>query len=174
MFELDPEPGLPLDDVREVSNYAAALDHGLRRLDDGFPLNGSWRAIFRRHAQRLPDISYVERIENADAPDVKLLLAVIKDCAGRDAFDPQRLEPLELLDEILGKSCRGFDFHRREQALFPDKQIDLVAVGVTEEIDLWSDSLVERAFHDVRDNEIFVQTSAQRVAEGLLGRVDAE
>jgi Fic family protein len=39
MFELDQEPGVPLDDVREVSNYVAALDHGLRRLAEGFPLS---------------------------------------------------------------------------------------------------------------------------------------
>ena len=29
LFELDQEPGAPLDDVMEVSNYVAALDHGL-------------------------------------------------------------------------------------------------------------------------------------------------
>ena len=39
LFELDQEPGVPLDDVREVSNYAAALDHGLRLLDGGLPLS---------------------------------------------------------------------------------------------------------------------------------------
>jgi Fic family protein len=39
LFELDQEPGVPLDDVREVSNYVAALDHGLRRLEEGFPLS---------------------------------------------------------------------------------------------------------------------------------------
>lgn len=39
LFELDQEPGVPLDDVREVSNYVAALDHGLRRLAEGFPLS---------------------------------------------------------------------------------------------------------------------------------------
>jgi Fic family protein len=39
LFELDQEPGVPLDDVREVSNYVAALDHGLRRLEKGFPLS---------------------------------------------------------------------------------------------------------------------------------------
>lgn len=39
MFELDQEPGVPLDDVREVSNYAAALDHGLRLLAQGLPLS---------------------------------------------------------------------------------------------------------------------------------------
>ena len=39
LFELDQEPGVPLDDVREVSNYAAALLHGLNRLAEGFPLS---------------------------------------------------------------------------------------------------------------------------------------
>jgi len=39
LFELDQEPGVPLDDVREVSNYVAALDHGLRLLEKGFPLS---------------------------------------------------------------------------------------------------------------------------------------
>lgn len=39
LFELDLEPGVPLDDVREVSNYVAALEHGLKRLAEGFPLS---------------------------------------------------------------------------------------------------------------------------------------
>jgi Fic family protein len=39
LFELDQEPGVPLDDVREVSNYVAALDHGLRLLEKGLPLS---------------------------------------------------------------------------------------------------------------------------------------
>ena len=39
LFELDEAPGVPIDDVVEVSNYVAALDHGLRRLRDGFPLS---------------------------------------------------------------------------------------------------------------------------------------
>jgi Fic family protein len=39
LFELDQEPGVPLDDVVEVSNYVAALDHGLRRLEEGLPLS---------------------------------------------------------------------------------------------------------------------------------------
>jgi Fic family protein len=38
LFELDEAPGVPLDDVVEVSNYVAALDHGLARLREGFPL----------------------------------------------------------------------------------------------------------------------------------------
>jgi Fic family protein len=39
LFELDEAPGVPLDDVVEVSNYVAALEHGLARLRDGFPLS---------------------------------------------------------------------------------------------------------------------------------------
>jgi len=39
MFELEHQPGVPLDDVQEVSNYVAALNHGLKRLAEGFPLS---------------------------------------------------------------------------------------------------------------------------------------
>jgi Fic family protein len=39
LFELDEAPGVPLDDVVEVSNYVAALDYGLARLREGFPLS---------------------------------------------------------------------------------------------------------------------------------------
>ncbi|WP_069859142.1 Fic family protein [Desulfoplanes formicivorans] len=39
LFELDQKPGVPLNDVREVSNYVAALDHGLRLLEEGLPLS---------------------------------------------------------------------------------------------------------------------------------------
>ena len=39
LFELDEAPGVPLDDVVEVSNYVAALEHGLARLRNGFPLS---------------------------------------------------------------------------------------------------------------------------------------
>lgn len=39
LYELDQEPGVPLDDVREVSNYVAAFDHGRRLLDGGLPLS---------------------------------------------------------------------------------------------------------------------------------------
>lgn len=39
LFELDEAPGVPLDDVVEVSHYVAALDRGLARLREGFPLS---------------------------------------------------------------------------------------------------------------------------------------
>lgn len=38
LFEMEGIPGVPLDDVREVSNYAAAMEYGLHRLRGGFPL----------------------------------------------------------------------------------------------------------------------------------------
>src|SRR5437667_9546238 len=39
LFELDEAPGVPFDDVVEVSNYVAALEHGLERIRGGFPLS---------------------------------------------------------------------------------------------------------------------------------------
>jgi Fic family protein len=39
LFEADEMPGVPLDDVQEVSRYVAALDHGVSRLREGFPLS---------------------------------------------------------------------------------------------------------------------------------------
>jgi Fic family protein len=39
LFELEEAPGVPLDDVIEVSNYVAALERGLRRLRSDFPLS---------------------------------------------------------------------------------------------------------------------------------------
>ncbi|RAP59219.1 Fic family protein [Oleiagrimonas sp. MCCC 1A03011] len=39
LFELDEAPGVPFDDVVEVSNYVAALEHGMNRLREGFPIS---------------------------------------------------------------------------------------------------------------------------------------
>jgi Fic family protein len=39
LFESDEVPGVPLDDVREVSSYVAAMLYGLQRLREGFPLS---------------------------------------------------------------------------------------------------------------------------------------
>lgn len=38
MFENEEVPGVPEHDVIEVSNYVAAMEHGLQRLKEGFPL----------------------------------------------------------------------------------------------------------------------------------------
>ncbi len=49
LFELDEATGVPLDDVEEVSNYIAALNHGLKRLRaDDFAL--SLRLLKEMHA----------------------------------------------------------------------------------------------------------------------------
>ncbi|MGH9577797.1 MAG: Fic family protein, partial [Terriglobales bacterium] len=39
LFELDEAPGVPFDDVVEVSNYVAALEHGMTCLREGLPLS---------------------------------------------------------------------------------------------------------------------------------------
>lgn len=51
LFELDEAPGVPMDDVIEVSNYVAAMDHGLSRLRGGFPVAN--RLIREIHATLL-------------------------------------------------------------------------------------------------------------------------
>jgi len=51
LFELDVAPGIPLDDVAEVSNYVAAMDHGMKRLQEGFPLCN--RLLREMHARLL-------------------------------------------------------------------------------------------------------------------------
>ena len=38
LFELNELPGVPFDDVVEVSNCVAAMEHGMARLREGFPL----------------------------------------------------------------------------------------------------------------------------------------
>lgn len=39
LFEMDAVPGVPIADVKEVSNYVSALTHGLDRVRSGFPLS---------------------------------------------------------------------------------------------------------------------------------------
>lgn len=51
LFELEQQPGVPMDDVQEVSNYVTALDYGLARLEGGFPL--SLRLIKEMHDKLL-------------------------------------------------------------------------------------------------------------------------
>lgn len=49
LFELEESPGAPIDDVVEVSNYIRALEHGMARLREGFPLSN--RLLREMHAQ---------------------------------------------------------------------------------------------------------------------------
>ena len=51
LFELKEKPGVPVDDVQEVSNYVAAMTYGLKRLEEGFPL--SLRLLREIHAELL-------------------------------------------------------------------------------------------------------------------------
>jgi len=51
LFELEQKPGVPMDDVQEVSNYVTALNYGLARLESGFPL--SLRLIKEMHDKLL-------------------------------------------------------------------------------------------------------------------------
>lgn len=53
LFELDEAPGVPMDDVREVSNYVAALEVGLQRIRDGLPISS--RLIREMHGALLRD-----------------------------------------------------------------------------------------------------------------------
>lgn len=39
LFESEEVPGVPVDDVQEVSNYIGAMNHGLSRIRKGFPLS---------------------------------------------------------------------------------------------------------------------------------------
>jgi len=48
LFEMEGAPGVPFEDVIEVSNYVAALNHGMKRLSEGFPLCN--RLIREMHA----------------------------------------------------------------------------------------------------------------------------
>ena len=47
LYENQETPGVPNEDVVEVSNYVAAMEHGLKRLKEGFPL--SLRLIREMH-----------------------------------------------------------------------------------------------------------------------------
>jgi Fic family protein len=51
LFEINETPGVPFDDVVEVSNYVAALEHGVARMKEGFPLSN--RLIREMHGKLL-------------------------------------------------------------------------------------------------------------------------
>lgn len=52
LFELAEAPGTPLDDAVEVSNYIDALEHGVARIREGFPLSS--RLLREMHAALMP------------------------------------------------------------------------------------------------------------------------
>lgn len=48
LYEIDEQPGVPIEDTREVSRCVAALEHGLKALRGGLPL--SMRLLCGMHA----------------------------------------------------------------------------------------------------------------------------
>lgn len=54
LFEHDQKPSVSLDDVEEVSNYVHAINYGLKRLREGFPL--SLRLLREIHAVLLKGV----------------------------------------------------------------------------------------------------------------------
>lgn len=55
LFEMDAVPGVPIGDVKEVSNYVSALTYGLDKIRSGFPLSN--RLLKEIHAILLSDES---------------------------------------------------------------------------------------------------------------------
>ncbi len=51
LFEIDEAPGAPFDDVSEVSSYVRALDLGVQRIREDFPISG--RLLREVHAELL-------------------------------------------------------------------------------------------------------------------------
>lgn len=51
LFEAEASTDVPLDDVTEVSNYVGAMQHGLRRIKEGFPVSN--RLIREMHSRLL-------------------------------------------------------------------------------------------------------------------------
>lgn len=53
LFEHNAAPGVPIEDVKETTNYIAALNHGIERMSAGFPL--SLRLIREIHSLLLSE-----------------------------------------------------------------------------------------------------------------------
>lgn len=89
-------PSVPRDDVEEVSNYVAAMQHGLRRIAGGFPLS------LRSYAKFMPsccagDVGPTERRANSAGSQNW----VGGTCPGNAAFVPPPPERLmKCLDSL--------------------------------------------------------------------------
>ena len=103
------------------------------------------------------------RVENTHSTDSKLLFPIVQNRPRSDTVARERPELLQPFHEIGGKSRGGFDLNREEFPLLPDQEIDFVAMGVAEEIDLRPDSAVQGALDDFRNHEVLVETAAQAV-----------
>ena len=95
LFELEETPGVPFDDVVEVSSYIAGLEHGLARLNEGCPLSSRLlreihgRLLARgRGADRQPgefrrSQNWIGGTRPGNARFVPPPPALVEDCMGR-------------------------------------------------------------------------------------------
>ncbi len=95
LFELEEAPGVPFDDVVEVSSYVSGLEHGLARLSEGFPLSSRLlreihgRLLARgRGADRLPgefrrSQNWIGGTRPGNARFVPPPPALVEDCMGQ-------------------------------------------------------------------------------------------
>jgi len=95
LFELEEAPGVPFDDVVEVSSYVAGLEHGLARLKEGFPLSSRLlreihsRLLARgRGADRLPgefrrSQNWIGGTRPGNASFVPPPPVIVEECMGR-------------------------------------------------------------------------------------------
>ncbi len=95
LHELEHQPGVPLDDVTEVSNYVAALNYGVDRINQGFPL--SLRLLKEIHSV----LMFGGRGRNCDPGQFRRTQNWIGGTQpGTATFVPP---PPELLQECIGK-----------------------------------------------------------------------
>jgi len=139
----------------------------LIRMLDGWRHSGfnvfAGRRIQPREKSSLENLAaYLIRATfSAEASKIEPLLTFIEYRTSSDPFDSQSLKTLQSLDEIHRKRPGGCDFDQGERTFFPDEQVDLVAVGVTEEVYLRPDPLAECAFHNIRYDEVLIEITAQ-------------
>ena len=100
LFEIEGQPGVPVDDVTEVSRYVEALYHGIQRLHDDFPVvqspytRDAWAAFGRRTGQRhvaggVPGIAELDRRARGLATPITCprLLTLVQECmSGLEGF----------------------------------------------------------------------------------------
>ena len=76
------EPGVPIDDVAEVSNYVNAMEYGLERINNGFPLSvtqtnsrNSWNTDVRWTGFGTPTrrISQFSKLDRRNTPRKRCL-----------------------------------------------------------------------------------------------------
>lgn len=95
LFEFEHQPEVPLKDVQEVSNYVAALNYGLKRIGEDFPL--SLRLLKEIHSILLS----TGRVKERDPGEFRRSQNWIGGSRlGTAAFVPP---PPELVHECMGK-----------------------------------------------------------------------